>query len=38
MNQRVGNAEFKLIVLCNLYSIFNCISILKVVNLNYTVA
>ena len=24
-----GNAEFKLIVMCNLYSIFRCISILK---------
>ena len=24
-----GNAEFKLIVMCNLYSIFSCIIILK---------
>ena len=24
-----GNAQFKLIVMCNLYSIFSCISILK---------
>ena len=24
-----GNVEFKLIVMCNLYSIFSCISILK---------
>ena len=33
-----GNDEFKLIVMCNLYSIFNGISILKVENLSYTVA
>ena len=28
-NQRNENSEFKLTIMCNLYSIFGCISILK---------